>query len=312
MISDKNPDLVYTYSKASKGAKSLPPQFQSQEVGKNAEFTSVTNQAHKYEHQLRLKESLDFEDPWWNKSVKDQIYVHHIHEGQHDEESWEMDSVTSELVKQFNPEVKAKQRAELLRTKAEELAIGSAWGKKPRVSKPVWEDPIERSKFTENGTAALEGYTAEALEKNLEIALKEYEEATTHSIQITGAGLSPEAAELHQKLSDYRESLGGLENLDKMGDKFVNYATKVRKNVEGGGSIFDGKTGDFLDACMKSNPIKVIPMLMFGADPNTITEDDEPVFVMTMKKIIFSDASRLSEADRVLLLLFYYYFNILL
>ncbi len=62
--------------------------------------------------------------------------------------------------------------------------------------------------------------------------------------------------------------------------------------MESSGSIFDGRAGDFLDACIKSNVAKVIPMLMFGADANTMTEDEEPVFVMTMKKVIFSDASR--------------------
>jgi hypothetical protein len=287
--------LIYTQSKAGRGPRSVPVQFKSQELGRDAEFAVVTAKAHSHEHQLRLKESLDFEDPWWNKSVKDQVYVHHTNDYNDDEGSWEMDSLASELTQQ---ESKGQNRAALLRAKADELALGSAWGKKPRNSHTVWEDPSEFSKFTIGGVEALEGFTAEALERNLDFALKEYEAAEKDPNQISAAGLSLQAAELHQRLNDYRETLGGLEATEKLSEQFVKYSMKMRKHTEGG-SIFDGKMGDFLDACMKSNPAKVLPMLMFRADPNTLTEDEEPVFVMTMKKIIFSDATRNSEQTKV-------------
>jgi hypothetical protein len=157
MISEENPKLVYTLSKLGKTKTLLPVQFRSKDVGKDGEFVKVTDKAHSYEHRLRLKESLDFEDPWWNKSVKDQVFVHHVHD-QTDDSSWELDSVTAEFANQASHETKAKEREALKRAKADELAISSAWGKKPRVSKPVWEDPMERSKFTVDGVEALEDF----------------------------------------------------------------------------------------------------------------------------------------------------------
>ena len=265
-------------------------------MGKDAEFVVVTAKAHSHEHHLRLKESLDFEDPWWNKSVRDQIFVHHTNDFHQDEGSCEADSPIPGLTTKS----KAQEREALRRAKAEQLALESSWGKKPRTTRTVWEDPLEFSKYTIDGVEALEGFTAEALERNLEFALKEYEASESDQSQIKVSGLSIQAAELHKRLTDYRETLGGLEATEKMSEQFLKYSTKIRKQVEGGGSLFDGKTGDFLDACVKSNPAKVIPMLMFRADPNTKTEDDEPVFVMTMKKIVFSDASKGSEQERVL------------
>jgi hypothetical protein len=298
-VADNNPELVYTQSKAGRGLRSIPAQFKSQDMGKDAEFSVVTAKAHSHEHRLRLKESLDFEDPWWNKSVRDQVFVHHINEFNEDEGSWEMDSTVSDLTHHLTSNSKAEQRESQRRAKAEQLALESCWGKKPRATRTVWEDPSEFSKYTIDGVEALDGFTAEALERNLEIALKEYEASESGQSQLKASVLSVQAAELHQRVHDYRETLGGLEATEKMSEQFVKYSTKIRKRVEGGGSLFDGKTGDFLDACVKSNPTKVLPMLMFRADPNTRTEDDEPVFVMTMKKIIFSDASKGSEQERV-------------
>lgn len=297
MISEDNPELVYTQTKAGRGPRSVPIEFKSKDLGKDAEFTAVTAKAHSYEHQLRLKESLEFEDPWWNKSVKDQVFVHHIHDYEEEEGSWELDSTIDEISQQMSNKTISTHQAK--RKQVDDLALGSAWGKKPRNKKTIWEDPREFSKYTIDGHGALEGYTLEALNKNLEIALREYEESEQEHKSIAGAGLSKGAADLHQRLVDYREILGGLEATEKISEQFVKYSTKVRKQMEGGRSLFDGKTGDFLDACMKSNPVKVVPMLMFGANPNTVTEDDEPVLVMTMKKIIFSDASKGTELDKV-------------
>jgi ankyrin repeat protein len=297
-VVENNPDLVYRQSKAGRGQRSVPAEFKSQEMGKDAEFSVVTAKAHSHEHRLRLKESLDFEDPWWNKSVRDQVFVHHTNDFHEEEGSWEIDSTVSDLTQHLTSGSKAEQRESQRRARAEQLALEGSWGKKPRATRTVWEDPTEFSKYTIDGVEALAGFTAEALERNLEIALKEYEASESGQSLIKGAGLSVKDAELHQRISDYREILGGLDATEKMSEEFVKYSVKMRKRVEGGGSLFDGKTGDFLDACMKSNPTKVLPMLMFRANPNTRTEDDEPVFVMTMKKIIFSDASKGSEQER--------------
>jgi hypothetical protein len=293
--------MVYTQTKAGKSQRNLPIEFKPQNLGKDAEFAAVTAKAHSQEHQLRLKESIDFEDPWWNKSVKDQVFVHHANDYHDDDDdsSWEMDHVITEMTQHLNIETKSQQRAALIRARADELAVKGAWGKKPRKSQTVWEDPVEFTKYTIQGVEALEDFTAEALERNLYFALQEYETSENNSNHITAAGLSLEAAELHQRLYDYRETLGGLEATEKLSEQFVKYSVKMRRQTEGGGSIFDGRMGDFLDACMKSNPTKVLPMLMFRADPNTMTEEDEPVFVMTMKKIIFSDATRNSEEEKV-------------
>lgn len=308
MVSQENPDLVYTQTKAGRAQRRIPMEFKSKDLGRNAEFTAVTAKAHEYEHQLRLKESLEFEDPWWNKSVKDQVFVHHIHEYQDEEGSWEFDSTIDEITRQLSSDPNSKQINDVKRNKTEELALVSSWGKKPRNKKTIWEDPREFCKYTVDGTEALEGFTLEALNKNLEIALQEYEASEQEAIRPSGTGLSSQAAELHQRLTDYRDILGGLDATEKIGEQFVKYSTKIRKQTEGGKNMFEGKTGDFLDACVKSNPAKVLPMLLFGANPNTMTEDDEPVFVMTMKKVIFSDASKGSEQDRV----FPYYNSILI
>jgi hypothetical protein len=286
-VDENNPNLVYSKLKR-KEQSSSSTLYRPKLVGNNAEFSVVSSVAHHREHDLRLKESMDFEDPWWNKSVKDQVFVHHVHETLLDDGSWDKDNTNGlPALQQLEKDLAAK-RDEIKKQRMDQLAIANEWGRRPRNPKSVWAVEVDRTQFTRDGTLALEDYTKEALERNIEIALKEYHE-TSDEIAADGkpnfTGLSKSAAHFYQTIMEFREELGGEEKVDVLADKFVKYADKTKKESQKSGSIFDGKGMDFVDACVKANAIKVISLLMIGADPNTVIEDEGPLIVLFVKKV---------------------------
>ena len=87
-----------------------------------------------------------------------------------------------------------------------------------------------------------------------------------------------------QRVSRFKEELGGLEATDKLGEDFIRKAVYNRKHMDKGYSVFDGGM-DFLDACTKVNAFKAVALLKLGAEPNTLTPEDEPVLTMLLRKV---------------------------
>lgn len=97
--------------------------------------------------------------------------------------------------------------------------------------------------------------------------------------------IDPNAAKF-QEYEDYKTSLGGEKGIKKLTDSLVKYSKKVNKQNQSSEvlSIMD-RGMDFLDACLHLNYVQVRCLLNFGADPNSLTCDEEPVFFMIFQKV---------------------------
>lgn len=99
----------------------------------------------------------------------------------------------------------------------------------------------------------------------------------------------PNNALIQQQLyEDYKTSLEGEKEIQKITEKLVKYSQKVNKENQKSEFLSIANRGmDFLDACLHLNSIQVICLLKFGADANTLTDDEEPVFFLIFQKVLF-------------------------
>jgi len=296
---EDNPELVYSKLQVKKSE--MAEDYVPKKMGAHGEFSHVNVTAHEYEHSLRVNRDSDFDDPWWNKSVADQMYVHHIYEeegdGSHIDAS-DIDSVNSLLTIEDYIQEDREKREKVRQEKLSVLSVSQDWGKPRRKPQSVWGRPVVRNQFTDEGTEALAEYNAKEMEIVIEEAIREFEDISQGSKLVTGAGIGKKAARLHRMVRKYKSRLGGDEGVDKISEKFIKFAAKVRRENARAKSIFDGSGMDFLDACAKANAVKAVPLLAFGADPNTMTEDEGPVLVMLMNKVILSDSQSLPGEDK--------------
>lgn len=104
----------------------------------------------------------------------------------------------------------------------------------------------------------------------------------------------------YQEYEDYKNALGGEKEIKKITDNLVKYSKKINKQNKSSDvlSILD-RGMDFLDACLHLNSVQVRCLLSFGADPNSLTFDEEPVFYMIFQKVLFIDERVLDEENRV-------------
>ena len=256
--------------------------------GEAADFDEVSTTVKKYEDFLRYNDYDfdDFEDPWWNMSVKDQMTHAHIDD----------DTVYEGLINDGSDILrmnKARDVREVEQNKAfvetgqrnlTNLATSKRWGHPPRVRKSAWEEEIKRTRYTENGQEALKEYSLKARELKVAAALEEYNSFDSSSVLGGVTGMSQAEVNNILTMNRFKEELGGLEATEKMSEGFIQKAVYNRKHMDKGYSVFEGGM-DFLDACTKVNAFKAVALLKLGAEPNTVTPEDEPVLVMILRKV---------------------------
>ena len=313
---EDNPDFIYTLLPTRK--TQLPRDFEPTKVGKNAEFNIVSQSAHDYEHSLRLDQREDFDDPWWNKSVKDQIYVHHLpdSDGADDGSLWDAPPVASVLEANMLEEMlnkAAREREEKRQQKLNEIAISKQFNKPPRVRVSAWDASREQNTYTSDGQEALDAFSKTAMELDIKAALEEFADPNRGGgfAKRGGGGMSHKARELHKTLARYKKEMGGEVAVEKMSEGFIQLAARHRNAIKA--TTRSNWTGfdlevDFLDACVKVNPLKAIPMLMFGADANIETEDEEPVLVMMLNKVSVcrGKAAAVADGDCIVVLIIFF------
>ena len=293
---------VYLLTEGAK-PKQTPPEFLPSSLGINARLQEVSELAHKREHQLRIDQRVDFDDPWWAYSVRDQASIHHVKEETIVDDGSAYDpndprNFVATIDVKTELEKRAADRERRRKEKEDQLAISSFWGKRARLTQSAKKAKLRRSKYTAEGTEALDEFNAMEFDKEVEAALVEFH-SSVEVVSLEGGkatGLSKEQMALENMVTHFKDTLGGREAVDKMGDGFIKLATKVRKQKDNHRSVFDGGL-DFLDACVRVNAVKAIPMLSFGANPNTVTEEEEPVLFMLLCKVLVSDATRGSKLD---------------
>lgn len=97
-------------------------------------------------------------------------------------------------------------------------------------------------------------------------------------------------AQLMDKYDKMRLRLGGDEELEKQGDQWLKFAAYVRKKAKRNSNIFDSST-DLPDAVDKNNLTKTVFMLaVSGADPNMKANNEEPLIINVIAKIILQDS----------------------
>jgi hypothetical protein len=90
-----------------------------------------------------------------------------------------------------------------------------------------------------------------------------------------------------EKVTMYREKLGGKENLEKMAHEWNKYAEKVRKDAKKQKNMFDF-TLDLVDSCSNGDYLKVGAILSGGANPNQEVNDLN-LYLFVAGKIVFLD-----------------------
>lgn len=295
---EDKPGMIYLTTAGAKPIE-LPQEYQPTKLGVNARLKEVSDIAHQREHKLRLEQRVDFDDPWWAYSVRDQASIHHVHENKITDDGSGYDPSLDVRVLpnvQTELEKKAADRERRRREREDQLAISSYWGKPTRLNQSAKKRRLKRSKYTVEGNEALGEYNAIEYEKEVESALAEFNSLTSSDGLGGMKGLTKEQVEVETMITKFKTHLGGEDAVDKIGEGFIKLATKTRKNKDNGKSVFDGGL-DFLDACLKVNAVKAVPLLVFGANPNTVTEEEEPVLFMLICKVLVSDATRANAAD---------------
>lgn len=292
---------VYIQYGSLQSAEQLPDEFTVKPIGGEADFDEVSTIVKKYEEFLRYNEYDfdDFEDPWWNMSVKDQMTVSHID----DESVFEgMINDGSDIIRmrkerdarqiEQDKEFIAKGKENL-----EKLSLSKGWGQPKRRVKSAWKEDIKRTRFTENGKEGLKEYNIQARELRIAQALDDHKNDGDETVLGTVTGMSEAEIKDIKMIKNFTEELGGDSATDKLGEDFVKKAIYNRKYMDKGYSVFEGGL-DFLDACTKVNAFKAIALLKLGAKPDTLTPEEEPVFVMMLRKIIVADAMKSATDDK--------------
>jgi hypothetical protein len=296
---EDKPGMIYLTTGGAKPTV-IPPEYQPKQLGINARLKEVNDIAHQREHKLRIQQRVDFDDPWWAYSVRDQATIHHVQEHKiaDDGSGYDPSMYAAAVPVNVQTELEKKQaeRDRRKREREDQLAISAYWGKPTRLNLSARKRRLHRTKYTVDGNGALGEYNAIEYEKEVEDALAEFNSVTSADGMGGMKGLTEEQVKVETMITQFKADLGGAEAIDKLGEGFIKLATKTRKDKDGGKSIFDGGI-DFLDACLKVNAAKAVPLLVFGADPDTVTEEEEPVLFMLICKVLVSDATRGSKAD---------------
>ena len=268
--------------------------FTDLQPGEEGDFDEVSTTVKKYEDFLRYNDYDfdDFEDPWWNMSVKDQVTHSHIdddsiYEGLINDGS---DLILMKRARDLREIQQNKEFEEQGKRNLESLALSKSWGRAPRVRRSAWEDDFKRTRFTENGTEALKEYAIKARELKVAAALEEFNNFESGNMMGTVTGMSEAEVRDIMLMSKYKEELGGLDATEKLGEDFIKKAVYNRKHMDKGYSVLDGGM-DILDACTKVNAFKAVALLKLGSDPNTLTPEEEPIFVMMIRKVRNSTSS---------------------
>ena len=94
---------------------------------------------------------------------------------------------------------------------------------------------------------------------------------------------------LFDKYDLMRQKLGGDEELEKQGDAWLKFAAHVRKKAKRDTNVFETSV-DLPDAVDKNNLTKTVFMLAVnGADPNMKANNEEPLVINVIAKIILQD-----------------------
>lgn len=257
-------------------------------TGEGGDFDDVSTTVKKYEDFLRYNDYDfdDFEDPWWNMSVKDQRTHSHIDD----------DSIFTGMVDDGTALPRLKRERDLReieQNKAFEetgkknlvaLVVGKVGVTRSRPRKSAWEEDIKRTRFTEHGEGALKEYSHKARELKVAAALEEYNSYNSLEVMSGVTGMSQAEVNDIRQVAKFKEVLGGLEVTEKMSEAIIKKAVYNRRYMNKGYSVFDGGM-DLLDACTKVNALKVVALLKLGGEPNTLTPEEEPVLVMILRKV---------------------------
>lgn len=299
LVDEENPNLIYSKNGVKK--THLPPEFKPTRLGVDCDTDEVSTIAMSTERNKILNYITEFDDPWYQMSVKDQLEQSHI-DGSH---------TTVKTKRKKKPVMTAFQRERAFQIEQygnyeggypsvsknhakelEELALKDKFElhdvKKGKKVGP-WYNEYVFSKYTAQGTA-LDAYNQHHLTKSVNDALALYESEVKQDSELAlrkssksnksfrvsvkqGDKMSPtnrsskRSAKVVPIVEDpdvvMRRKLGDDKKIEKMTKNWIKMAIKVTKKAKINKNIIN-TTMDLVEACEKLRVVKVNAMLASG------------------------------------------------
>jgi hypothetical protein len=261
-------------------------------IGSDAHFDEVSVIASIHEDHLRINKAQEFDDPWWNMSVRETLKLHTPKEHYDD-----IGSITS-LIKTADEELKRRERAQQQMTlfeqqtrqqRLEAFALSEkSWGMPQRPIKSAWaEDPRAHNKYVAGHSSLLKKYDHFELESRIKAALQGYMTAAIAELKQNLE--APEPVHVPDRLDYFREKLGGERQLVEMSLRLEKLAKEAKKLASqsvsevGAAGAF---TMNFIDACEQGAAVKAAVLLQMQKASANERIGDDPIFIYIFSKVI--------------------------
>ena len=282
LVDEENPNLIY--SKNGIKRTHVPLEFKPTKMGVDCDTEEVSTIAMSTERNKVLNHITEYDDPWYQMSVKDQLEQSHI-DGSH---------TTVKTKQKKKPPMTAFQREQAFQIEQygnyqggypavskyhakelEDLALKDKFAlhdvKKGKKVGP-WYNEYVFSKYTANGTA-LDAYNQHHLMKSVNDALALYESEVVQDAadalkrSIKSSKSSKRSAKVVPITEDpdvvMRRKLGDDKKIEKMTKNWIKMAIKVTKKAKINKNIIS-TTMDLVEACEKLRVVKVNALLASG------------------------------------------------
>lgn len=260
-------------------------------IGGNAQFDEVSEVASMHENQLRLNRAEDYDDPWWNMSVRETLKLHTPKE--HYDDAGSITSFIKSVDDDFKRRERAQQQLALFEQQTRQKRLDAfaisekSWGMPQRPIKSAWaEDPRARNKYIAGHSGLLEKYDDYELENRVNAALQGY--MTTAIAELKRNLEAPEPVYVPDKLDYFREKLGGETKLVEMTARWEALAAEARKLAAhdvGDDEVSNLFAMDFIEACENGAAVKAATLLQMEKASANERIGDDPVFIFIFCKV---------------------------
>jgi hypothetical protein len=262
-------------------------------IGSDAQFDEVTVIASIHEDHLRVNKAQEFDDPWWNMSVRETLKLHTPKEHYDDTGS------IASLIKTVDEDFKRRERAQqqlkqfeqqTRRQRLDAIALSEkSWGMPQRQIRSAWaEDPRARNKYIAGHSSLLKKYDDFELENRVKAALHGYMTAVIAELKKNLE--APEPVSVPDRLDYFREKLGGERQLAEMSSRLEKLAQEAKKlasqsvSEDGAASVF---AMDFIDACEQGAAVKAATLLQMEKASANERIGDDPILIYIFSKVFF-------------------------
>lgn len=270
----------------------IDPVYTPTKLGVNGDTQEVAKLAYEREFNMWMDNFAleDKKDAWYELSVKDHFQDEHSPMKTSRFAPKVFKHTTEHELLNVPPEtfIEALQ-SPLAQANMTKLAINEAkerYGKIQKVKRGPFEDHIEFTRHTKNGTA-LDPFMQKEIEKHVSQAISEYQEEERQGRIMKGSV----EKDVYDIMSD---KIGDVEKREKIAQSWIKYSDVVRKKTKKDYAVFDSAT-DLVDACTMVNVLKVRAFLLAGKSVHVKVEDDPLLYYMVNKAVHMDAVLGLTE-----------------